>query len=152
MRGKIQVNWKCYSVNVWSPEQFMIILITIFQNRPLCNKNYAIIFGKTSPRAVYKNVSDVFIWFITHLCCIYKWQAIGRLRGGVETYVRIYLFTFLLLLKLKKHQDLSLAALFLFCCRKLQSSWIWFDKLCSKQTGSCWYSSKNNWLQIWERM
>lgn len=62
------------------------------------------------------------------------------------------MFISLLLVKLKKQYDLTLTVLFFFCFRKLQSSWIWFDKLCSKRSGSCWYYSENNCFQIWETM
>ena len=54
-------------------------------------KNDAIIITKILPLAVYKSSIDEPICFTTHIYSIYKWQAIGRLRGRVETYVKIYL-------------------------------------------------------------
>ena len=45
-----------------------------------------------------------------------------------------------------------LEVLFLFCCRKLRFSWLWFDKLCTKRARSSWYYSENNCMQIWWRV
>ena len=99
-------------------------------------ENYAITITKSLPVAIYKNISDESNCFTTHLGCIYKRQAVGRLWGGVQT------------LKLEKQQDHSLTGLFLFCCRKSRYPWLWLDKLCSKRPTSLWYCSENNWLQV----
>ena len=45
-------------------------------------ENDAIIITKILPSAVFKNSSDEPICFTALIYSIYKWQAIGRLRGG----------------------------------------------------------------------
>ena len=82
-------------------------------------QNYAIIMAKILPAVVCKKSSDESICFITHLFCIYKWQAIGRLRGGVETeFTHVH---FSLALAIKETIRSFLPVLFLFCCRNFDS-------------------------------
>ena len=47
-------------------------------------ENYAMIIARILPGVVCKNGSDESICFITCLCYIYKWEAIGMLRGRLK--------------------------------------------------------------------
>ena len=72
-------------MKVRTRKQFKTILITKFKTKIEVEnglENYAILIAKILPAVVCKNSSDEPICFTTLIYSIYKWQAIGRLRGG----------------------------------------------------------------------